>query len=120
VVSSGGHTVQVWKVNTSPAPDLVQEFATADIENGQAPGAFTSVSSNGVSANTAVIWALGRPLDQMEDDVREGIAAWYARMGGAWDLWMNELGEHRARIARLLNAPRSDCVVPRTSVPTVR
>lgn len=63
VVSSGGNTVRVWKVNTSPVLDLVQEFATAHIENGQAPGVFTSVSSNGVSANSAVIWALGRPLD---------------------------------------------------------
>jgi outer membrane protein assembly factor BamB len=63
VISSGGNTVRVWKVNTSPALDLVQEFVTADVENNQHPGVFTSVSSNGVSASSAVIWALGRPLD---------------------------------------------------------
>ena len=59
--------------------------------------------------------SLGRPLDQVEDDVREALAAWYARMGGAWDPWMDELEEYRGRIARLLNAPRSDCVVPKTN-----
>jgi len=47
--------------------------------------------------------------------VREALGAWYAHMGGAWELWMDELGSYRARIARLLNAPRNDCVVPKTS-----
>ena len=59
--------------------------------------------------------SLGRPLDAMEDDVREGLAAWYARMGGAWDAWMAERDAYRTRFAHLLDAPRSDCVVPKTS-----
>lgn len=59
--------------------------------------------------------SLGRPLDAMEDDVREGLAAWYAGMGGAWDAWMAEIDVYRARLARLLGAPRPDSVVPRTS-----
>ena len=59
--------------------------------------------------------SLGRPLDAMEDDVREGLAAWYARMGDAWDLWRVEMDAHRARLARLLGAERPDCVVPKTS-----
>jgi kynureninase len=59
--------------------------------------------------------SLGRPLDTMETDVREGLAAWYSRMGGAWDDWMAEIGAYRSRLARLLNAPRADCVIPRTS-----
>jgi kynureninase len=59
--------------------------------------------------------SLGRPLDAMAADVGEGLAAWYARMGGAWDDWMAECGAYRGRIARLLHAPRSDCVVPKTS-----
>jgi kynureninase len=75
--------------------------------------------SRALTASAARIYlanhSLGRPLDQVEDDVREGLAAWYARMGGAWDAWMDELGQYRSRIARLLNAPRGDCVVPRTS-----
>jgi kynureninase len=59
--------------------------------------------------------SLGRPLDRMEDDVREGLAAWYARMGGAWDAWMDEVSHYRARIAKLLHAASADCIVPKTS-----
>jgi kynureninase len=59
--------------------------------------------------------SLGRPLDATEDDVHEGVAAWYAQMGAAWTPWMAEADAYRARLARLLGAPRADCVVPKTS-----
>ena len=59
--------------------------------------------------------SLGRPLDVMEDDVREALAAWYARMGAAWDEWQAEMEAYRARLAALLGAPRADCVVPKAS-----
>jgi kynureninase len=59
--------------------------------------------------------SLGRPLDAMADDVAEGLAAWYASMGDAWDAWQPAIDAHRARLARLLHAPRADCVVPKTS-----
>ena len=59
--------------------------------------------------------SLGRPLDAMDDDVREGLAAWYAQMGGAWDAWMSEVAAYRERLARMLGAPSGDCVVPKTS-----
>lgn len=59
--------------------------------------------------------SLGRPPDGVEADVREGLAAWYARLGGAWDDWMAEMSAWRGRLARLLHAPRDDCVVPKTS-----
>lgn len=59
--------------------------------------------------------SLGRPLDATHDDVVEGLEAWYAAMGGAWDAWESEGHAHRARYARLLNAPRVDCLVPKTS-----
>ena len=59
--------------------------------------------------------SLGRPLDRMEDDVHEGLAAWYARMGGAWDDWMAEVARYRTRIAKLLHATSGDCIVPKTS-----
>ncbi len=59
--------------------------------------------------------SLGRPLDAMDADVREGLAAWYADLGGAWSAWMAEHDAHRARLARLLGAARPDTVVPRTS-----
>ena len=59
--------------------------------------------------------SLGRPLDATEDDVREALAAWYAQLGGAWDAWEAEMLAYRGRLARLLGAPRADCVVPKTS-----
>jgi kynureninase len=59
--------------------------------------------------------SLGRPLDASDDDVREGMAHWYAQLGGAWDAWSAEMDACRSRLARLLGAPRADCVVPKTS-----
>lgn len=59
--------------------------------------------------------SLGRPLDATADDVREGLAAWYAQQGDAWTAWAAEMGAYRARLARLLEAPRADCIVPKTS-----
>ena len=34
--------------------------------------------------------SLGRPLDATDDDVREGLAAWYAELGGAWTWTVND------------------------------
>ena len=59
--------------------------------------------------------SLGRPLDATDDDLREGLAAWYAAMGDAWDAWSAELSAHRSRLASLLHATRADSVVPKTS-----
>jgi kynureninase len=59
--------------------------------------------------------SLGRPLDATADDVREGLAEWYGRMGDAWNAWDSEIGDFRRRLANLMGAPRPDCVVPRTS-----
>ena len=59
--------------------------------------------------------SLGRPLDAMQDDVREGLSAWYARMGDAWDDWAAEMAAFRARLGALTGAPRADCIVPKMS-----
>jgi kynureninase len=59
--------------------------------------------------------SLGRPLDQMADDVREGLALWETKLGDAWDEWLAEQEAFRGRIAALIGAPRTDCVVPKTS-----
>jgi kynureninase len=59
--------------------------------------------------------SLGRPLDATDDDVREGLAAWYAHMGAAWEPWFDEMRAFRARLAALMGAERPDCVVPKTS-----
>ena len=57
--------------------------------------------------------SLGRPLDVMDDDVREALAAWYARTGRRWDAWQAEIAAYRARLAALMGAPRLDCIVPK-------
>jgi kynureninase len=59
--------------------------------------------------------SLGRPLDAMADDVAEATAAWYSKLGDAWDEWLAEREAFRARIAKLIGAVRADCVVPKTS-----
>lgn len=59
--------------------------------------------------------SLGRPLDATEADVHEALRHWYADLGGAWQPWLDERDAYRARIARLIGAPRADCVVPKTS-----
>ena len=63
IVSSGGNTAIVWKVNTTTNPSLTQVGKSAPISNGDNTGFFTTISSNGTVANSQVIWALGRPAD---------------------------------------------------------
>lgn len=59
--------------------------------------------------------SLGRPMDAVEADVREGLGYWYDHLGNAWDAWMPEHDAHRARIAAVIGCGRADCVVPKTS-----
>jgi hypothetical protein len=60
VVSSGGSTVEVWKLQTSPTPALRPVAQSIALPGGQNPGFFTSISSNGTS--NAIIWALSHPV----------------------------------------------------------
>jgi hypothetical protein len=60
IVSSGGSTVMLWKVQTSPAPKLVL-VGSAPITSGQDGGTFTTVSSNWLDLSSTIIWAIGRP-----------------------------------------------------------
>jgi len=62
VVSSGGNRVQVWKLLTSPKPDLRAVAHSATLSTGQNGGFFTSVSSN--ANKNPIIWALSRPTSQ--------------------------------------------------------
>src|SRR5215470_13088408 len=59
--------------------------------------------------------SLGRPLDATAADVAEAIALWQTRLGDAWEEWSAEMQAYRSRLARLLGAPRADCIVPKTS-----
>ena len=59
--------------------------------------------------------SLGRPPDRAADDVSTALDAWYRDMDGAWDAWLKARQRFRARTAQLVGAPRSDCIVPKTS-----
>jgi kynureninase len=59
--------------------------------------------------------SLGRPLNQTEEDLREGFHLWQTKLGEAWNPWLEEEHAHRARLAQLIGASRPDCVVPKTS-----
>lgn len=63
VVSSGDNVIRVWEVQTTPKLKLIKQSESASIENGQDPGVFTTVSSNNLQAGSAVVWALGRPVN---------------------------------------------------------
>jgi hypothetical protein len=63
VVASTGDNVQVWQVSTAKKTKLVSESISPALNSGQFPGFFTSVSSNGTHANSAVIWAVARPTN---------------------------------------------------------
>lgn len=59
--------------------------------------------------------SLGRPLDATAGDVSEGLDAWFAAMGDAWDAWEAEDRAYRARLAKILGAARDDAIVPKSS-----
>jgi hypothetical protein len=71
VVSSGGNVLKngeaqsqakTWTVNTARSPALTFEASSLELaETSQDPGFFTSVSSNGTTPKTAIIWGIGRP-----------------------------------------------------------
>jgi hypothetical protein len=99
VVTSGGPNLIQWTINTANKPALAQE-AQAVFASGQDGGGFTSISSNGANANTAIIWAVGRPMSNA--DVRVTLYAFNATASGGvlaplWHeyagLWPNTGGD---------------------------
>jgi hypothetical protein len=62
VVESSGDSLDIWKVQTSSGTTLVHD-AGASVSGAQDPGFFTTISSNGTTAGSHVIWAIGRPTD---------------------------------------------------------
>lgn len=67
VVSTGGNQLQTWQVHTSPSVRLVADSWSQNIESGQDPGVFTTVSSNG--KKNGIIWAIARPDGSNNDAV---------------------------------------------------
>ncbi len=62
VVTSAGNVAQMWAVSTSSGPSLTLQAQTS-LSTGQAGGFFTSISSNGTTPNTAIVWAVTRPTN---------------------------------------------------------
>jgi PQQ enzyme repeat len=63
IVTSQGSSLQTWQVGYSPTPHLTHEGTATLPASEQDPGFFTSVSSNGTAAGSAIIWAVTRPAD---------------------------------------------------------
>ena len=63
VVTSAGSRVIVWQVQTSPTVALVKYETMPAISTGQDAGFFTSISSNGSTSGTIIIWAVSRPIN---------------------------------------------------------
>src|SRR5437667_7828795 len=59
--------------------------------------------------------SLGRPPDRTAEDVRAAVDAWYRDLDGAWKLWLEGREKFRSLTAKLVNAPRADCIIPKTS-----
>ena len=59
--------------------------------------------------------SLGRPPDRAAADVQRAMDAWYRDLDGAWDLWLATREQWRTLTAKLVGAPRPDCIIPKTS-----
>jgi kynureninase len=59
--------------------------------------------------------SLGRPPDRMAEDVAAAVDAWYRDLDGAWALWLEGRERFRTLTARLVGAPRPDCIIPKAS-----
>jgi hypothetical protein len=61
VVSSGGFSAGIWRVQTSPKVGLTLVANSSSIGGQQDPGFFTTISSNGTA--NPIIWARARPIN---------------------------------------------------------
>jgi hypothetical protein len=69
IVTSGNGSVMVWAVEGKRTPSLSLKSQFNGVANGQDPGFLTTVSSNGTTAGTAIVWAVGRPTDGFPADI---------------------------------------------------
>jgi hypothetical protein len=69
VVSSTGTALTTFTLQTSPSPALVNPVPSQNLSTGQDAGFFTSISSNGTTTGSAVVWALSRPTNNEPADV---------------------------------------------------
>ena len=57
--------------------------------------------------------SLGRPLDKTRLDVKAALDVWYENLDSAWEYWGKRIEVFRGQIAKIINAPTSDCIVPK-------
>jgi hypothetical protein len=69
IVSSGGTSVNLWKVETSPSFTISNVGSSPGMASGQDPGFFTTVSSDGEKGKSAIIWAVSRPNNPSPGDI---------------------------------------------------
>ena len=71
IVSSGGSTVKVWRIeNSGPYPSLTLTGESPSLEPGnRGEGFFTTVSSNGTNEGSTIIWALAEAYLKSDDHI---------------------------------------------------
>jgi outer membrane protein assembly factor BamB len=92
IVTSTGQNIAVWKLKTSPSTALALASTGPTLPSGQDSGFFTTVSSNGQTKNTAVIWALPHPdnndpnhiVTLMAFDPEKGASQLFSGAAGSW------------------------------------
>lgn len=80
IVTSGNNTAKTYKLSVSGTPSLTLDKTLGQVEGAYFPGFFTSVSSNGTNAKTAIVWAMGRPTDFSQEQLK--LHAFDAEKGG--------------------------------------
>jgi hypothetical protein len=83
IVTSQGATLQTWQIQSPAAPHLVAEGAATIPSSEQDGGFFTTVSSNGTTAGSAIIWAVGRPTGVSYNPIGVTLYAFDARPTGS-------------------------------------
>jgi hypothetical protein len=95
VIASTGYNAVSWKLKTSATtrPILTRESTSPGFNDDQDPGFFTTISSNGTTAGSAVVWALTRPSGGNADpigvylqamDPGHGLVVTYTAEAGTW------------------------------------
>jgi len=88
VVSSGGSTVSIWKVQTSPNVTLINTANSTTFNSGQDPGFFTSILSNQYAS--PIVWAISRPfgspyaVNLYAFDPEAGLKQLFSGQAGTW------------------------------------
>ncbi|MGB9073664.1 MAG: hypothetical protein WCC22_13570 [Terriglobales bacterium] len=89
VVSSGGRTVKIWKVQTSPKVSLKHVATSPGVGGGQSPGFFTTISSNGNAS--PIVWAVSHPdgkvrirLFAFDPEASKPMAKLFKGVAGTW------------------------------------